>query len=269
MTKTRSRNTPAAFTLIEMLVIIAIIAILPAILFPVFTQSREKARQSACLSGLRQVGLAFAQYVQDYDETGTQIWYGPNSTNQRYFWMDALLPYVKSADFFSSCPSAEYPAVWKPSERIEVPNANNGSRVNVSFTANSLYAANNAAALAADKQPTTPPMREAGIPYSEYVVPADTILFGDGPGYYICYSGNKDETVVELTAPYNVPPPNRPVPNVGRGNDRNARFLARHQEGANFAFCDGHAKWLRLDQATKTNGNGIMHRFTVEDDANL
>ena len=48
--------------------VIAIIAILAAILFPVFSQAREKARQAACLSNCRQIGLAAVQYVQDYDE---------------------------------------------------------------------------------------------------------------------------------------------------------------------------------------------------------
>ncbi len=58
-----------AFTLIELLVVIAIIAILAAILFPVFARAREQARKIACTSNVKQLGMAWMMYVQDFDET--------------------------------------------------------------------------------------------------------------------------------------------------------------------------------------------------------
>jgi prepilin-type N-terminal cleavage/methylation domain-containing protein/prepilin-type processing-associated H-X9-DG protein len=61
------RQRRAGFTLVELLVVVAVIAILAAILFPVFARAREKARQTKCLSNLRQVGLALRMYVDDYD----------------------------------------------------------------------------------------------------------------------------------------------------------------------------------------------------------
>jgi prepilin-type N-terminal cleavage/methylation domain len=65
--RTRRAISPAAFTLIELLVVIAIISILAAILFPVFAQTRGKARQASCQSNLKQLGLATLMYSQDYD----------------------------------------------------------------------------------------------------------------------------------------------------------------------------------------------------------
>src|SRR5690348_16265574 len=65
----RANRVRLGFTLIELLVVIAIIAILAAILFPVFAQAREKARQAACLSNMKQIGTGLMMYAQDYDET--------------------------------------------------------------------------------------------------------------------------------------------------------------------------------------------------------
>src|SRR5436853_5308811 len=56
------------FTLIEVLIVIAIITVLAAILYPVFAQARERARTTVCLSNLRQMGTAMELYLGDYDE---------------------------------------------------------------------------------------------------------------------------------------------------------------------------------------------------------
>jgi prepilin-type N-terminal cleavage/methylation domain-containing protein len=63
------KTTPRAFTLIELLVVIAIIAILAAILFPVFARAKEAARNIACVSNARQVGMADMMYLSDSDDT--------------------------------------------------------------------------------------------------------------------------------------------------------------------------------------------------------
>jgi prepilin-type processing-associated H-X9-DG protein len=228
-----------------------------AILFPVFSQAREKARQISCLSGVRQVGLGLAMYVQDYDELMPRIWYGPSSALQMYFWMDALLPYIKTANFFSACPSKNF-GNWTPSNYI--PPATY-ARTNVAFAANALYSQ---VQDAIDGQSTTPPFRESNVALTQIVIPASTIALGDGSGYYIAYSAHKLQTKVELDPPFSF---GWTYPNIGRTTDQ-ARFVGRHFAGANWAFCDGHAKWLAMRHVARTNRNGILFLFTNEDDEN-
>jgi prepilin-type N-terminal cleavage/methylation domain-containing protein/prepilin-type processing-associated H-X9-DG protein len=105
------------FTLIELLVVIAIIAILAAILFPVFAQVREKARQTSCASNLKQLGLGFAQYIQDNDEKfpsakdsfnggwvdGWSDPWGTTSAGAEQTWDVQIQPYVKSEGVLA-CP---------------------------------------------------------------------------------------------------------------------------------------------------------------------
>jgi prepilin-type N-terminal cleavage/methylation domain-containing protein len=67
-----------AFTLIELLVVIAIIAILAAILFPVFARARERAKQSACISNMKQIGIAMVAYLSDWDDK-YPAWSAPGS----------------------------------------------------------------------------------------------------------------------------------------------------------------------------------------------
>lgn len=57
----------AGFTLVEMLVVIGIIAVLAAMLFPVFARAREKGRSTRCVANLRQIGMAWQMYADDHD----------------------------------------------------------------------------------------------------------------------------------------------------------------------------------------------------------
>ena len=120
----RKHSVRAGFTLIELLVVIAIIAILAAILFPVFAQAREKARSTACMSNLKQLGTATLMYVQDYDEklffrasatsplvsrSGAIV---PSAAQPPVLWWNALQPNLKS-NHVLVCPSDPTPATSK------------------------------------------------------------------------------------------------------------------------------------------------------------
>ena len=93
------------FTLIELLVVIAIIAILAAILFPVFARAREKARQTSCLSNIKQISLGILMYAQDYDEKFQNLGMCGAPAGAPQKWWDCTLPYTKNNQIYL-CPSA-------------------------------------------------------------------------------------------------------------------------------------------------------------------
>ncbi|MFP3905159.1 MAG: type II secretion system protein [Armatimonadota bacterium] len=107
--------TRSGFTLIELLVVIATIAILAAILFPVFARAREKARQASCLSNVTQLILGIHMYAQDYDD---MLSCHANGVLPDYVYLlyhlghpvtpSPLSPYVKNADIVN-CPSDHPP----------------------------------------------------------------------------------------------------------------------------------------------------------------
>lgn len=102
------------FTLIELLVVIGIIALLAAILFPVFAQVRGKARQTTCLSNLKQIGAANLMYASDYDDypvwggdppdLNTDTWFGNTDAESFKPQHEVLMPYIKNKTIWK-CPS--------------------------------------------------------------------------------------------------------------------------------------------------------------------
>ena len=101
-----------AFTLVELLTVIAIIALLTAILFPAFTSLRQKGQQTSCVSNLRQLHAACALYAQDSDGLLPPFTSGPvhlpdsngKCAEQSRLLLNALHPYIKSNGIWR-CPS--------------------------------------------------------------------------------------------------------------------------------------------------------------------
>ena len=222
----RGFTSRTGFTLIELLVVIAIIAILAAILFPVFAQAREKARQTSCLSNLKQLGTAFMMYVQDSDETyplQSNDAYGvyPYNDDARKAmnlalvpsWYGGVQPYVKNYGILI-CPSAEdHPSLY----------VKNPTYANTSYTYNGLLGN-----LLPNQ--TTSPMPVAAMAGVQR--PAEVILAQDQA----------------LTWGRSQPAP-RWI-NNNWCNVTSTEVLTKiHNAGFNANFADGHAKWLKASYA--------------------
>jgi prepilin-type N-terminal cleavage/methylation domain-containing protein/prepilin-type processing-associated H-X9-DG protein len=268
-------NTKRAFTLIELLVVIAIIAILAAILFPVFAQAREKARQTSCLSNMKQIGTAMMMYVQDYDETyfmyrsrvgnPANTVAGPadgvgTSSEPEIFWNQMLDPYVKNGDIWK-CPSNPFAWVYRDDKRV-----GQTEDAFLGYGGQNSYAANNYVF------PTAPPANDPAGPVVEQgrklaalTAPADLYVVLEGRYYGSLPNQPFLRTGVSTTSAsrqlywrnignayqFQIPAQNgwTNAQWVQQGKSRHAGFV-------NVAFADGHAKAIQYNRVANINDDG-------------
>ncbi len=211
------------FTLIELLVVIAIIAILAAILFPVFSKAREKARQTSCLSNVKQLALASRMYIDDWDE----CWPASDSVtwNPLHTWTYLYAPYIKNWDIYNC-----------PSHRRE------GKRVWYGFNGGNTWM-HGQDWFMPGKPGYNPGLCLAPTPISMVRQPAKTMLVAD-------YGDNWGTN--GYGGWYN--------------NFADASYIGVHNEGDNFGFVDGHAKWYKT-MGVFVPYDGTGHNFIYPPDA--
>ncbi len=208
------------FTLIELLVVIAIIAILAAILFPVFARAREKARQSSCLSNLKQVGLALLQYAQDYDEAfpATYNWIYGGQQWPLMSWRVCIFPYIRNVQVFE-CPSDSSSGADPTAGQANVPPG-------IPVMPRVSYGAN------LQVMPGVRGTYDARIGSISY--PAETFLVMDA------WSANRWCTQPNYVIGGGATCYGRPCGIRPDGAD-----ISRHNGGFNATMCDGHSKWFK------------------------
>ena len=224
------------FTLIELLVVIAIIAILAAILFPVFAQAREKARQTACLNNLKQLGTSLTMYRSDYD--GRDPGPGAGSCPALDAW----------GQWFNGVKAGSPGSSWIPCASYIADNPFNPSHNQGKFWVNGV---NGSWVLSG-------PQDGALYPYVKntqvYLCPSDKY-----PQKKISYSMNAPagyipEAAVQRPAQFATFVDEQETLNDGFFEPGNDCPSASHSHGYVLSFFDSHAKWYRSQQGDTSNG---------------
>jgi len=244
----------AGFTLIELLVVIAIIAILAAILFPVFAQARESARKAACMSNMKQLGLALQSYSSDYEGVMPPSQLPGSGANVS--WPTMLFPYVKNEGVFV-CPSGERGASPKnignaaPTNYFGITDTNcrdgnpfslqgDGSTLGLGLVNRLSYGRNliptgswaTAGFTGGDKSGFVTTGTTLSVHEAQVEDPAGTIHIID-TWTTQCYQGSSIRGIQQEIRTDHFP------------NSTSSKVAHRHNNGFLALYGDGHAKWLK------------------------
>jgi prepilin-type N-terminal cleavage/methylation domain-containing protein/prepilin-type processing-associated H-X9-DG protein len=269
------------FTLIELLVVIAIIAILAAILFPVFAQARDKARQTSCLSNIKQIGTGLMMYVQDADETypgalqADPVINGGTAGDPRKPIDMQLQPYTKN-DQIWTCPSDAGPRVDASDGRFQwwdgnykakaiprsygymasiITNQYSGSTTNRDpNTGMSTYSGNKSITPGSD-QPVGKSMAEVDQP-SDTIALAELWAVGEGDWANLGYVGGPHAAAIAGCDVWKLAGRTINVTNAsdasslpgGCGSNAYKVPTVGHGGGSNYLMADGSAKWRTYKQ---------------------
>ncbi|MFP3903945.1 MAG: prepilin-type N-terminal cleavage/methylation domain-containing protein [Armatimonadota bacterium] len=214
------------FTLIELLVVIAIIAILAAILFPVFARAREKARQSSCLSNMKQIGLAVAMYTQDFDERFPPVYIYVDGSRVSGFY-DLLGPYTKNEQMYL-CPSGDFPYTYA---RDTLPKGEGFYKRTMvaSYGMPNTFASSSNYPLFGGNTVWLRYSEGGGRPLADLIRPTDVIVAVESTGAWLMSYGHMgfDSS-------------GNPVPMQEDGQC--GSMMYRHNQTMNVLYADGHAK---------------------------
>jgi len=243
------------FTLIELLVVIAIIAILAAILFPVFAKVREKARQTACLSNEKQMGLAVEQYIEDYDERYPS---GANGDIYGRGWAGVIYAYTKNINIFL-CPS---------DVNFQPKNISYAYNLNIVQPSSNGYQSGAGCALSALNAPASTVLVFETQGYANQNI--DIIAESQGKVNFPFDSGAANGSTngapsfytfsAYATGEFSDSSLLGPITDLTSDAQLQAastdgatgfyNLTGRHTNGSNYLLADGHAKWLRGSQVS-------------------
>jgi len=270
MTKSKHNE---GFTLIELLVVIAIIAILAAMLLPALAKAKARAQEAACVSNLKQWGLADSLYVDDYNQVFPWPRYQVSSTVQQDNpqWGDVQTFYDLSQSANTAGSDGDSPSVWfnaLPSYVANKPLYKWVSDPTDFANTRSIFTCPTAVAqgiAAADIPQGSPPpsrdMNPANRPLFNYAMNSKSLANESStailktamvvhPSAFVLFSDVRNRSD---EMPYYGSAANQT--DLATPHCYTTRFSARHSAGGNIAFSDGHVAYFKYTYVVDSTGH--------------